>query len=328
MSIEKHDKTRMLWEEVFSDDTKKFLDYYYAIVAKNNQIYIVEEDEAIQSMLHLNPYPTYIDGQERLVNYIVGVATRSSYRKRGYMEAMLRLSLQHMYRNKEPFTFLMPAAEAIYAPYDFVTVSGQTHYEYQGEKDRQGVPIVAKYELALAITDNCEELAAIGEEKLTSKYRVCTKRDTNYYNRLLKEQTCQNGGIVLIKKSGVLEGYFLIANEGYLQVREPVMKKETIKLETLLNLQLKATPKIMIRIVNLLELLNLTGFKPGLGVEIEVVDPILIENTGVYVMTNTMRGVIWNKVTDKVSERLAIPIADLTKQIFPDHTEILLNEIV
>lgn len=328
MSSEKHDRTRSLWEDVFSDDTEKFLDYYYSVVAKNNQIYTVEEDGAIQSMLHLNPYPTYIEGQERLINYIVGVATRSSYRKRGYMEAMLRLSLKHMYQKKEPFTFLMPAAEAIYSPYDFVTVSEQTHYEYQGERDGRGMPVVANYELFLATADDCKELAITGEQKLVSKYSICTKRDTNYYERLLKEQASQNGGIVLVKKSGALEGYFIMASEGYLQVREPVMKNEMVKLETLLNLQVKSTPKIMIRIVNLLELLNLIGVRLGDCKTIEVIDPILDENTGVYVMTRTLDGVSWSKVADKVSEGLALSISDITRQIFSNNMEILLNEIV
>lgn len=64
MSIEEHDRTRILWEEVFSDDTPKFLDYYYSEVAKIIRYTICTvEDGAIQSMLHLNPYPTYIEGQ-------------------------------------------------------------------------------------------------------------------------------------------------------------------------------------------------------------------------------------------------------------------------
>ena len=49
-------KTRKLWEEVFSDDTRAFLDYYYFIKTKENEIWVIEEDGEIQSMLQLNPY--------------------------------------------------------------------------------------------------------------------------------------------------------------------------------------------------------------------------------------------------------------------------------
>ena len=48
--------TRKLYEEVFSEDSKDFVDYYYEEKVKDNQIYVVEEDGEIQAMLHLNPY--------------------------------------------------------------------------------------------------------------------------------------------------------------------------------------------------------------------------------------------------------------------------------
>ena len=48
---QEHQKTRKLWEEVFSDDTRAFLDYYYFIKTKENEIWVIEEDGEIQSML-------------------------------------------------------------------------------------------------------------------------------------------------------------------------------------------------------------------------------------------------------------------------------------
>ena len=74
--------TRKLYEEVFSEDSKDFVDYYYEEKVKDNQIYVVEEDGEIQAMLHLNPYELAVNGSRKDVNYIVAVATRKSYRKR------------------------------------------------------------------------------------------------------------------------------------------------------------------------------------------------------------------------------------------------------
>ena len=59
-----HGKTRELWEEVFPDDTKAFLDYYYYIKTRDNAIYVIEEDGEICSMLQLNPYMVRVEGQE------------------------------------------------------------------------------------------------------------------------------------------------------------------------------------------------------------------------------------------------------------------------
>ena len=111
-----HGKTRSLWEEVFTEDTSAFLDYYYYIKTKDNQIC---------SMLQLNPYLLKIEESERPSAYIIAVATKEEYRGRGFMGNLLRQALNDMYTAKVPFTFLMPAAEAIYTPYDFRFIYSQ-----------------------------------------------------------------------------------------------------------------------------------------------------------------------------------------------------------
>ena len=110
---------------MFSEDSKRFVDYYYTEKTKDNQIYVAEEDGGIQAMLHLNPYELNVNGMKKKANYIVAVATRESYRGRGFMKALLETALKDMYREGESFTYLMPAAEAIYTPYGFRTVYEQ-----------------------------------------------------------------------------------------------------------------------------------------------------------------------------------------------------------
>lgn len=114
-----HGKTRKLWEEVFSEDSREFLDYYYYIKTKNNAVYVIEEDDAIRSMLQLNPYELQVEDARLRSEYIIGVATQKEYRSRGYMRQLLITAMQDLYDRKDAFTFLMPEAEAIYTPYDF-----------------------------------------------------------------------------------------------------------------------------------------------------------------------------------------------------------------
>ena len=122
-------RTRALWELVFSEDTKSFLDYYYYFKARDNEIFVIEEDGAIRSMLHLNPYMVQMEDKLHLCHYVIAVATEEDYRRRGYMRKLLCQAMQDMYDKKEPFTFLMPAAEKIYTPYDFRFVYAQRHAE-------------------------------------------------------------------------------------------------------------------------------------------------------------------------------------------------------
>lgn len=119
LETEEHGKTRKLWEEVFSEDSREFLDYYYYIKTKDNAIYVIEEDDAIRSMLQLNPYELQVEDARLHSEYIIGVATQKEYRSRGYMRQLLTKAMQDLHDRKDAFTFLMPAAEAIYTPYDF-----------------------------------------------------------------------------------------------------------------------------------------------------------------------------------------------------------------
>lgn len=77
--------TRTLWEQVFTEDTKEFLDYYYTEKTKNNEIYVIETDHDIRAMMQLNPYVIQMGKKAVESRYIVAVATEPLYRHRGYM---------------------------------------------------------------------------------------------------------------------------------------------------------------------------------------------------------------------------------------------------
>ena len=53
---EEHILTRKLWEEIFTEDSVEFLDYYYSVKVKDNEIYVIEDEGRIVSMIHLNPF--------------------------------------------------------------------------------------------------------------------------------------------------------------------------------------------------------------------------------------------------------------------------------
>ena len=125
-----------MYEEVFSEDSTSFVDYYFTEKTKDNEIYVLEEDGAVRSMLHLNPYQIMVNGIEKTAHYIVAVATQETWRKRGYMKVLIRKALKDMYRNGENFTFLMPAAEAIYLPHDFSKVYEQEKRYFHGEGEQ------------------------------------------------------------------------------------------------------------------------------------------------------------------------------------------------
>ena len=116
---EEHGRTRELWERVFAEDTKEFLDYYYTVKTLDNEMYVIEQEHQICSMIQLNPYEMRINDSEFLTHYIIAVATEERFRKRGFMGALLQASLKNMYARKEPFTFFNARSGEYISPLRF-----------------------------------------------------------------------------------------------------------------------------------------------------------------------------------------------------------------
>lgn len=230
-------KSRQLWEEIFTEDTKEFLDYYYREKLKDNQILGSFQEEMLVSMLHLNPYRLCVGKLEIVSDYIVAVATKEEYRHQGRMAELLHEAMDEARKKGRPFVFLMPAKEAIYKPFDFVTVYGRKDYCFtkewlskatQREASFNGNSIyieeitetVAEKAFKMAITELCK----YSQRKLQEQYQVFAKRDEQYYGRLIKEQRSQQGSILLARDSFSRKicGYCFMTKEGTVQLRELV----------------------------------------------------------------------------------------------------------
>lgn len=152
---QEHGRSRALYEEVFVEDEQAFVDAYYQIKAADNEILVAEEDGEIVSMLHRNPYTFWLRGVQVPADYLVAVATRVAFRHRGLMRALLTRALRDMKEQGYPFTFLMPADEAIYTPFDF---------RLMGNDDEEG-------------------LAQLGPEELEEDYDLYPVKDAAYERR-------------------------------------------------------------------------------------------------------------------------------------------------
>lgn len=261
LETEEKQNTRELYEEVFSEDSKSFVDYYYEEKLKDNQIYAVEEDGKLQAMLHLNPYELVVNGSKKDVNYIVAVATRENYRKRGFMSELLKKALRDMYADGETFTFLMPASENIYLPFDFRTVCEQNR-EYYNAADCANTDAV----ITEAKAEDAGEMAEYMEEKLAKRYQVYAKRSGAYYERLIKEYASDGGSLKIYRKDG---------------------KITDIKIDAEAEEVDGGKPKIMIRIVDIRRMLMSLRLKSFMGTCFTVTDPIVEENNRCVMITGT-----------------------------------------
>ena len=169
-------------------------------------------------MLHLNPYQMRVQDKLYQTHYIVAVATDVRYRKQGLMRRLLDYAMQVMTDRGEPFTFLMPAAEAIYKPFGFEFVYEQKREKVMGKKCKD-----TTLEIIQACKEDCQRLADFANEHLRV-YDVVTWRDAKYYQTLLSELASEEGGILIAKQNKQIVGVFCYAGGEQLQLREPLFK--------------------------------------------------------------------------------------------------------
>ncbi len=334
-------KTRPLWEEVFSEDSKQFVDYYYQHKAPDNIGYAVEE-EPLGSMLFLTPYKACIYGKTRQLSYIVGVATRASLRHQGRMTALLMQAMQDMYRSRQPFTFLMPANPAIYEPFGFSYVYERRQWSF---RDRA---FALRTLEPLMGTGNCLELAAgrlislrgqeegAGQEAwftrladfangwLETNCRIYLTRDAAYYKRQLAELEAQNGDIFLLEKEGNLRGFFLYAREGEEIALQELLEKGENGFPFIVEKE-ERKPIIMARIVHLEELMKLVRSPENRSLLLEVEDDLIPENEGLYLWEMTPEGSRVTRQREGREPEVRMTVEELTEHLIKG---VFINEIV
>lgn len=215
--------TRSLWEEVFSEDSKAFTDYYFSVKAPGNTTFVCRHlsTEQIVSMVHLTPYKMTLQGTSISTFYIVGVATRESFRHRGLMSTLLGKSFDYAAALHCPFVFLMPANPAIYEPFGFSYVYSRPQYGIPGNLSQKEIYInnfpvegirvqTLEKEASPAVLN---VLADFASKTLAAQYDYYLTRTPSYYRTLLLELYAQNGCIYTFTLHDRLEGYFLYAEE-------------------------------------------------------------------------------------------------------------------
>lgn len=236
--------TRPLWEEVFSEDSPAFTEYYFQKKAVLNTTFICrllsaksaepshdkdkkstgERDSlpgGIISMVHLTPYEINIEGSICPSFYIVGVATKKSHRHRGLMAALLKRAFAYAKSLYCPFVFLMPADPAIYESFGFSYIYSRPQYDVpriisQKEVYINSFPLGDIHIHCMEKTASdaeLKQLSAFADSTLKEQFDYYLTRTPAYYETLLAELASQNGCIFIFTINGQIEGYFLYVQE-------------------------------------------------------------------------------------------------------------------
>lgn len=305
---EEKGRTRELWEEAFPEDSCSFVDYYYKEKMKDNQVLVFEREGQILSMLHRNPYRLFLRGEETICDYIVGVSTRTGERGKGRMRSLMLSMLRDMQEERQPFTFLMPARESLYTPYDFRFISNKTRWVLRYNKNIKFIP----YQMGTLT----EDLAEWQMAWLKRQYDVFAVRDAAYLSRVEKELKSEAGEIRLIYDDdwfvGMESEWGLSEREmRYLYVGENYRSDAETK------------PAMMARIVCLPEFMKHIRLKEEcphekLILELGVNDLFIPQNQGVWLWKITKSGSELIQESRFISKgKMAVfTIAELTEWLF------------
>lgn len=357
-------RARKLYEEIFDEDSPAFVDYYFRVKAAENEIFVVEnEKQEILATLHLNPYEMMFCGEKVKTNYIVAVATRADCRHQGMMRSLLQASLQEMYRRKETFTWLMPAAEAIYRPFGFrfiyeknkMTVTAdvlrraETDEKWQIHSDQEVSGDIFCEE---AKKEDLAELACFAEKQLSKLAEVYTVHDIAYFEQRMQEVGCEGGSLILIRKEKEICGYFLALKKDReaweIVVEDAVQKKafpavlhwfgaseEKCTFTAFPQIweqyaQSENVLAIMGRIVHLERFVCCLKIKKEQEWKIRLTDSLVPENNGYFIIKTGIEGGSLIRV-ENLSEKekkmfCSMDIGQLTEELF--RLPVFLNEVV
>lgn len=357
-------RARKLYEEIFDEDSPAFVDYYFRVKAAENEIFVVEnEKQEILATLHLNPYEMMFCGEKVKTNYIVAVATRADCRHQGMMRSLLQASLQEMYRREETFTWLMPAAEAIYRPFGFrfiyeknqMTVTAdvlqraETDENWQIHSDQEVSGDIFCEE---AKKEDLAELACFAEKQLSKLAEVYTVHDIAYFEQRMQEVGCEGGSLILIRKEKEICGYFLALKKDReaweIVVEDAVQKKvfpavlhwfgtseEKCTFTAFPQIweqyvQSENVPAIMGRIVHLERFVCCLKIKKEQEWKIRLTDSLIPENNEYFIIKTGIEGGSLIRV-ENLSEKekkmfCSMDIGQLTEELF--RLPVFLNEVV
>lgn len=233
-----------MWEDNFHDPIS-YADFYFNEVYGKNEVLLNQEtqtdDDVVKGMLHLNPYTLHVKGQPTEAKYIVGVATDEEYRRQGVMRELLVKTFQELRGRGEMFTYLMPADENYYLPFDFRFGMAQVEQELEylpelcKETEKQAEDI-GQYIFKTELSDaELETLAAQENTIKDTLFNIFTEISVPYIRRMEKEVESDYGQVLYVFDGEAYVGRVAVGAEDSYFVLSQVFCADASKRESFLE---------------------------------------------------------------------------------------------
>lgn len=311
LTEQEKEKTKTLYHLCFPEDSERFVSYYYKEKCKDNRIAVIEEENELVTMIHLNPFVVSLCENPLRVSYLVAVATHPQWRKGGRMNTLLGKVLRDCYQRREAFSFLMPADPAYYL------TSGYRWWK------NQKIPVFREearkvYQIRDLEDREWKMAAACANDILAESYDLYICRNAEYYRRMALECASEGGNVAAAWKDNILTGLYCYTTDGGMEIREPLFPRNVC--------DSRIHPQMMGRIVHLKTFVESLYLDEPFEDVIRLSDPVIPENNGVFRICINEEGGKIEKVKS-TEMRTSMDIADLGQLLF-DRLRICINEQV
>ena len=312
-------QTRTLWDKCFSEEDKRFVDFYFEKRYNEQDNIHIEKDGKVVSAMQLISYPFSYYGKTIGCSYLSGCCTDPDYRSQGLMNDLIINALNQAKNNGACFAALIPATESLFNYYEGTNFIPTFDYSKIRIKRQQ-------------TTDNGQQTATIsvfdnesGPETFYQVYEYfntkmrsrncCIQHDEYDFgvitgdlelfdNHLLVakygEDICglafcylRNGEIfikdVFAESSAIFSDLITAAAQTFASESESESESESVSINIIIPpVPGQKTHKLgMARIIDAETMLRIYAMThPKMKVEISIVDPILTHNNGTYYINN------------------------------------------
>lgn len=212
---EEIESIKEIWSYCFND-TESFMKYYFNDKYKSeNTVVALDEGKSISS-LQLNQYKLLLNSKVYNTSYVVGVSTLPEGRGAGYMNKVMKFTLNELYKKGQLVSILMPIDYRLYRRFGYEHCYDQIEYTINTDdlKNFKSSGKMIKSNLS-----QIDDLIQI-DRTFLNEVNGNVLKDEHYYENLFKEIQSEDG-FLYIHEGNEKDGYIVyFLQEDKMFVRE------------------------------------------------------------------------------------------------------------
>lgn len=212
---EEIESIKEIWSYCFND-TESFMKYYFNDKYKSENTVVALDEGKIISSLQLNQYKLLLNSKVYNTSYVVGVSTLPEGRGAGYMNKVMKFTLNELYKKGQLVSILMPIDYRLYRRFGYEHCYDQIEYTINTDdlKNFKSSGKMIKFDLS-----QIDDLIRI-DRTFLNEVNGNVLKDEHYYENLFKEIQSEDG-FLYIHEGNEKDGYIVyFLQEGKMFVRE------------------------------------------------------------------------------------------------------------